>query len=72
MLIERQRDVPHHHPHRPLSQQISGRVVTASDPDWDAIRQVFNLTTDLSPVAIVLPKDADDVTAAVRYAQRRG
>ena len=53
----------HHQPppHADLATRISGRVVTDADPDWDAVRQVFNLTTDLRPAAIVLPWDADDV-----------
>ena len=37
-----------------LSAQMTGRVVTSSDPDWDAARQVFNLATDLRP------EDRDD------------
>jgi hypothetical protein len=35
-----------------LSVQMTGRVVTPSDPDWDATRQVFNLATDLRPAAV--------------------
>lgn len=58
--------------HLSLDEQISGRVVTAVDTDWDAVRQVFNLTTDLRPTAIVLPSDAADVVAAVRYARASG
>lgn len=55
-----------------LSAQMSGRVVTSSDPDWDAARQVFNLTTDLRPAAVALPRDAADVIAAVGYAAAHG
>ena len=55
-------------PFTDLSAQMTGRVVAPSDPDWDATRQVFNLTTDLRPAAIALPRDASDVVAAVRYA----
>ena len=54
-----------------LATRISGRVVTHADPDWDAVRQVFNLTTDLQPAAIVLPRDVHDVITAVRYAAAR-
>ena len=36
-------------PFTDLAAQMNGRVVTPSDPDWDATRQVFNLTTDLRP-----------------------
>jgi hypothetical protein len=55
-----------------MSAQMRGRVVTASDPDWDATRQVFNLATDLTPAAVALPRDQDDVIAAVDYARESG
>ena len=55
-----------------LSAQMTGRVVTASDPEWDATRQVFNLATDLRPAAVALPRDVDDVIAAVDYAGANG
>ena len=55
-----------------LSAQMTGRVVTPSDPDWDATRQVFNLATELRPAAVVLPRDVNDVVAAVDYAAANG
>jgi FAD/FMN-containing dehydrogenase len=55
-----------------LSAQMTGRVVTPSDPDWDSTRQVFNLAMDLSPAAVALPRDVDDVVAAVEYARANG
>jgi FAD/FMN-containing dehydrogenase len=55
-----------------LSARMSGRVVGPSDPDWETTRTVFNLTTDLRPVAIALPEDEADVAAAVEYASSRG
>jgi FAD/FMN-containing dehydrogenase len=55
-----------------LSRQMRGRLVTASDPDWDATRQVFNLATDLQPAAVALPSDANDVIAAVEHARTSG
>ncbi|HET9289418.1 MAG TPA: FAD-binding oxidoreductase [Gaiella sp.] len=55
-----------------LSAQMNGRVVTQSDPDWDATRQVFNLATDVRPAAVALPRDVSDVVAAVGYARRNG
>jgi len=58
--------------HLSLDEQISGRVVTAADTDWDAVRQVFNLTTDLRPAAMVLPSDSTDVVTSVRYARDNG
>jgi FAD/FMN-containing dehydrogenase len=55
-----------------LSAQMSGRVVTSSDSDWDAARRVFNLATDLRPAAVALPRDVRDVVAAVEYARDNG
>src|SRR5688500_6814030 len=55
-------------PHIDLAAKIDGRVATSDDPDWDAIRQVFNVTTDVNPEAMVLPANAADVATAVRYA----
>ena len=52
-----------------LAARISGRVVTAADPTWDDVRQVFNLATDLSPAAIVLPTNAGDVATTVDFAR---
>jgi len=56
-------------PFTDLSAQMTGRVVTPADPDWDGIRQVFNLTVDFRPAAIALPRDVDDVVAAIEYAR---
>jgi FAD/FMN-containing dehydrogenase len=55
-----------------LSARMSGRVVTAADPDWDATRQVFNLALDLAPAAVALPRGVRDVVAAVDYARSSG
>jgi FAD/FMN-containing dehydrogenase len=59
-------------PFTELDAQMTGRVVTAADPDWDAVRQAFNLTTDVRPAAVALPRDAADVVAAVGYAAAHG
>jgi FAD/FMN-containing dehydrogenase len=55
-----------------LSAQMSGRVVTPSEPDWDATRQVFNLATDPRPAAVALPRDVSDVVASVHFARAHG
>ena len=59
-------------PFTDLAAQMTGRVVTPSDPDWDATREVFNLTTDFRPAAMALPRDVSDVVAAVAYARAHG
>jgi FAD/FMN-containing dehydrogenase len=59
-------------PFTDLSVRMTGRVVTPSDPNWDATRQVINLATDLRPAAVALPRDVNDVIAAVEYAGANG
>jgi FAD/FMN-containing dehydrogenase len=59
-------------PFTDLSARMTGRVVTPSDLDWDATRRVFNLETDLRPAAVALPRDVNDVIAAVEYAGANG
>jgi FAD/FMN-containing dehydrogenase len=59
-------------PFTDLSARMNGRVVTASDPDWDATRQVFNLAADVRPAAIALPLDAADVVTAIEHARDNG
>lgn len=59
-------------PFADLSARMSGRVVTPSDPDWDAVREVFNLVADVRPAAVALPRDTDDVAAAVAFARAQG
>jgi FAD/FMN-containing dehydrogenase len=72
MFIERKMQMLTATPFTDLSTQMTGRVVTPSDPDWDAVRQVFNLTTDLRPAAVALPRDVSDVVAAIGYARANG
>jgi FAD/FMN-containing dehydrogenase len=55
-----------------LTTQMTGEVVTPAHPDWDATRQAFNLTADLRPYAIALPRSASDVVAAIDYARYHG
>jgi FAD/FMN-containing dehydrogenase len=59
-------------PFTQLDEQMTGRVVAPSDPDWDATRQVFNLALDLRPAAIALPRNVSDVAAAIDYARANG
>ncbi|HEU4803567.1 MAG TPA: FAD-binding oxidoreductase, partial [Solirubrobacterales bacterium] len=59
-------------PFTDLSAAMTGRVVTPADPDWDAVREVFNLAMDLRPAAVALPRGVDDVVAAVGYAADNG
>jgi FAD/FMN-containing dehydrogenase len=55
-----------------LRQSITGRLVTAADADYDAIRQLMYGGHDKRPAAIVRPVNASDVAAAVNYARNNG
>ncbi|MDQ1607386.1 MAG: hypothetical protein QOE16_118 [Microbacteriaceae bacterium] len=55
-----------------LANQITGAVVLADDPDWDAVRQAWNLAIDQRPEAVVVPADAEDISSVVLFAQNNG
>jgi len=54
-----------------LDASISGRVLTAADPEYDRGRRVWNGAIDRRPAAIVRCAHAGDVAAAIRFASRR-
>jgi FAD binding domain len=51
-----------------LRRQISGPVLTADDIDYGAAVAAWNLTSIQTPAVVVVPQDASDVVAAVRFA----
>jgi FAD/FMN-containing dehydrogenase len=55
-----------------LRDGLSGRLITPTDPDYDAARVVVEGTTDLHPAVIVRVANANDVAHAVRYARATG
>lgn len=55
-----------------LKTAISGRLVTPTDADYDALRQVMYGGIDKHPAVIVLPKTSGDVAVAVNYARNNG
>jgi FAD/FMN-containing dehydrogenase len=57
---------------RDLAARLTGSVVTAADPDWDAARQAWNLAADQRPEAVVVVADVQDVVAAVEFAAAHG
>src|SRR4051812_8384666 len=59
-------------PYTQLKQQMTGRLIVPSDPDWASARHSFNLTLDLQPPAVAFPADEDDVVAVVNYAREQG
>src|SRR3954451_21012366 len=55
-----------------LQQQVKGRVITPQDADYDQVRQGHNLSINHHPTLILVPANADDVVAGVRYARQAG
>jgi FAD/FMN-containing dehydrogenase len=47
-------------------------IVRPGDARYDEVRPAWNLTVDQRPAAIAVPRDADQVVAAVLYAKREG
>jgi FAD/FMN-containing dehydrogenase len=52
--------------------EISGRIATRSDSDWDEARQAWNLAADQRPSAVAFVESADDVAAVVGFAAANG
>jgi FAD/FMN-containing dehydrogenase len=52
-----------------LKGRISGEVLTASDAGYESARRVWNAMIDRTPAAIVRPRNAADVGAAVAFAR---
>ena len=55
-----------------LTETVRGRVITASDPDYDEARAVHNAMHDRRPHAVVQCTDSADVMAVVAAARDRG
>lgn len=51
---------------------IAGQVVTPDDADWDQARSAWNLSADQHPAAVAFVESADDVVAAVEFAEANG
>jgi FAD/FMN-containing dehydrogenase len=54
-----------------LRAQLSGRLVTPADPDFDQIRAVF-YGGDLRPSAVARVANADDIAAVIGFARATG
>ena len=55
-----------------LRTAIEGRVIVPNDPDYDTVRQAWNLLLDQHPALIVVVASASDVVQAVRFARNSG
>jgi FAD/FMN-containing dehydrogenase len=54
-----------------LRRQVGGEVLAASDDGFDGARRVWNAMIDRRPAAVVRPRDAADVVAAVNFAREQ-
>jgi FAD/FMN-containing dehydrogenase len=55
-----------------LTETVRGRVITASDPDYDDARAVYNAMHDRKPCAVVQCTDSADVMAVIAAARDSG
>ena len=56
-------------PFTDLRRRHTGRIVLPGDPDWDDVRQGWNLHNDQRPAAVALSESAEDVLTVVGFAQ---
>jgi FAD/FMN-containing dehydrogenase len=47
---------------------VGGQVLTPEEEGYDRARMAWNLTVDQHPAVIVIPRSADDIVEAVRFA----
>lgn len=55
-----------------LQRAFSGKIITASDGDFDGARTVFNSMIDRKPALIAQPVTTADVAAAIAFARENG
>jgi hypothetical protein len=55
-----------------LQSNTRGRVITPHDPAYDEARTAWDLTVHQWPAAIIVAKDAADIVASMRFAEREG
>ena len=55
-----------------LRRRVVGRLHTPADETWDAARTPWIVNVDQHPMAVLAVRDADDVSAAVRWAVEHG
>ena len=55
-----------------LEKQIKGRVLTPDDADYQQTAQAHNLSIVHHPALILIPANAQDVVAGMRFAHSEG
>lgn len=60
------------HPLLPLRAVLAGALVLPGEAAWDEARAAWNLAVDQRPVAVVLPRTAQDIVHAVRACAAAG
>src|SRR5215218_641166 len=55
-----------------LRDAVRGLVAAPGDPAYDEVRSAHHVIVDQRPAAVVIPADADDVSATVRLAAAHG
>jgi FAD/FMN-containing dehydrogenase len=55
-----------------MTTDLNEILVQPGDETWDRSRQAWNLTVDQRPTAVAIPRNTDDVSEIVSWAQRRG
>src|SRR5262245_2700625 len=55
-----------------LRERLSGQLITATSPDFDAARKVLYINIDRRPLAIVRAASARDVAETVRFVRDHG
>lgn len=47
-------------------------IVSRDDEDYTARRKIYNSAIDRKPLAIIVPKSADEVASSIKFARRTG
>lgn len=55
-----------------LTRSVKGHVSFPGKASYDGLVEAWNLAVPMEPAAVVVPRDADDVAAAVRVAGQHG
>ncbi|MBR9980166.1 MAG: FAD-binding oxidoreductase [Desulfatitalea sp.] len=57
---------------RKIQSKVKGKIVLPDDPDYDAVREIWNAMIDRRPAVIVQCAEADDVPPVIAFARENG